>query len=466
MGLIKAQNRDLTGACELLTKSLKFYKRNTDARNLLGLVYFEMGEAVQAFAQWLISASLDPTDNPAENYINRLQKNQNKLSVINQSIKKFNLALKSAKSGDDDIAIIQLKKILNTNPNLVKGHLLLALLYMKKGAYERAKKPVKRALKIDACNPIARSYEKEIQAVMSGVNQQGNRVNSDPESRETYYVDHASEQINKEIKNGYDIILPEKREKFVYSNSRLFTMINIGAGLLMGAVIAFFLMMPAKEKSINEKHNKEMLKLNTRIDSLNNTNADLQNQVASLTAERDNLSAQVTGLDAEGGSVMSDYDNLINAMNFYNGGDYVSAAVSLKNIVNTSRSPVFQNLYQTIQPTAFQETAKAYYNNAMAENIDSGSIEVYERIIANVKEMFNYEYTAADYVNACERIADAYERRYDAALATDINTAAAYKADALTALSDLINNVLAPNAGIDTKAIENIQNHINSISAK
>ena len=54
-GLEKAQIRDLTGAVEDLKQSLVLYKRNTQARNLLGLVYFEMGETVSAMAEWVLS---------------------------------------------------------------------------------------------------------------------------------------------------------------------------------------------------------------------------------------------------------------------------------------------------------------------------------------------------------------------------------------------------------------------------
>ena len=46
MGLEKAKVRDLSGAVVILKKSLQFNKKNTDARNLLGLVYYEMGETV------------------------------------------------------------------------------------------------------------------------------------------------------------------------------------------------------------------------------------------------------------------------------------------------------------------------------------------------------------------------------------------------------------------------------------
>ena len=45
-GLEKAGVRDLTGAINSLRQSLKFNKNNIEARNLLGLVYFETGEVL------------------------------------------------------------------------------------------------------------------------------------------------------------------------------------------------------------------------------------------------------------------------------------------------------------------------------------------------------------------------------------------------------------------------------------
>ena len=55
--LAKASVRDLSGAIESLKTSLKFNKLNIDARNLLGLIYFEMGEVVEALTEWVISKS-------------------------------------------------------------------------------------------------------------------------------------------------------------------------------------------------------------------------------------------------------------------------------------------------------------------------------------------------------------------------------------------------------------------------
>ena len=43
LGLSRAKVRDLSGAVESLKTSIFINKRNIDARNLLGLVYCEMG---------------------------------------------------------------------------------------------------------------------------------------------------------------------------------------------------------------------------------------------------------------------------------------------------------------------------------------------------------------------------------------------------------------------------------------
>lgn len=58
-GLKKANIRDLSGAAQSLRISLRYYKANIPARNLLGLVYFEMGEVVDALSEWVISRAFN-----------------------------------------------------------------------------------------------------------------------------------------------------------------------------------------------------------------------------------------------------------------------------------------------------------------------------------------------------------------------------------------------------------------------
>ena len=60
LGLERAKLRDLSGAAELLKKALHYDKYQREARNLLGLIFFEMGEVADALVQWVISMNLLP----------------------------------------------------------------------------------------------------------------------------------------------------------------------------------------------------------------------------------------------------------------------------------------------------------------------------------------------------------------------------------------------------------------------
>lgn len=89
--------------------SLRYSKLNIDARNLLGLVYYESGQVVEALMEWVISSNYQAEENPAVRYLKLVQGNQNKLSAYDQAAKKYNLTLHYVKQKQDDLALIQLK---------------------------------------------------------------------------------------------------------------------------------------------------------------------------------------------------------------------------------------------------------------------------------------------------------------------------------------------------------------------
>ena len=140
LGLSKAKVRDLSGAVESLKMSITINKKNIDARNLLGLVYCEMGDVVEALSEWVISKNIQPDNNCAEDYITDIQSNQNKFELVTSTIKKYNLSLRYAKEGNTDMAQIQLKKVVSQNPRLLKAQQLLALIYIKEKEYSKARK--------------------------------------------------------------------------------------------------------------------------------------------------------------------------------------------------------------------------------------------------------------------------------------------------------------------------------------
>ena len=101
---------------------------------------------VSALSEWVISKNLNVPDNVADVYIAKLQSNKNKLDTINQTIRKYNQALLYCRQDNEDMAMIQLKKVLAQNPKFIKAYHLLALLYLKRQDYEKARKLLKRWL--------------------------------------------------------------------------------------------------------------------------------------------------------------------------------------------------------------------------------------------------------------------------------------------------------------------------------
>ena len=90
LGLEKAKIRDLSGAAQCLKKSLHFSKYQTDARNLLGLIYYENGEVADALVQWVISLNLQPENNLADHYLDEIQRKPGQLEAESQNVKTFN----------------------------------------------------------------------------------------------------------------------------------------------------------------------------------------------------------------------------------------------------------------------------------------------------------------------------------------------------------------------------------------
>ena len=56
-----------------LRRCLELNKLNTNARNLLGLVYYEMGETVAALSEWVISKHFQPKNNDADSTLKKVQ---------------------------------------------------------------------------------------------------------------------------------------------------------------------------------------------------------------------------------------------------------------------------------------------------------------------------------------------------------------------------------------------------------
>ena len=353
-GLEKAGVRDLTGAINSLRQSLKFNKNNIEARNLLGLVYFEMGEVVAALSEWVISKNLRPEKNVADDYIERLQSNAARLDSINQTIKKYNQALTYCYQDSKDLAVIQLKKVLSLNPRFVRAHQLLALLYMDSEQWERAERELRKCVDIDRNNTQTLRYLKEVELMLvpdESVKQGGKRKKEDA-------VRYVSD--NEMIIQPLNVKEPK--------NSGVSTLINIGIGLVIGIAVAYWLMVPAAQSNAKAEAQKTITEISSQSDAKTA-------RIQELEGERDKLQSQIAELEADvegfvgNGGTMQTFDSLLTAASDYlKNGDNVATAADLENIAQSvnleETSEGFQTLYQTLLGVIGPELAATYYNEA------------------------------------------------------------------------------------------------------
>ncbi len=352
-GLTRAKVRDLSGAIISLRKSLDLNKLNTNARNLLGLIYYEMGETVAALSEWVISKHYQPLNNDADEYINKVQSNPTRLDTFNQAIKRYNTALGFAKQGSDDLAIIQLKKVVTLNPHFIRAFHLLALLYMKAGEYDKAKKFLIRAARIDVSNTKTLRYLQELEAP----------VQRDLEANPEAELSKSNTKTNS--------IVPISSYKEDKPNVMLF--VNLVIGVIIGLAVSAFLIIPTVKKNMKNEENQGYT---------NNASASAQleakdNEISNLEGDIEDLNNKIKQLQTQiDNTVIPDdlitaYESLFTITQNYfleldkgeRERDFTAIANSLASLdFNQLESNQAKLIYNRIKDNTYPQVADAYHD--------------------------------------------------------------------------------------------------------
>lgn len=331
-GLEKASIRDLSGAVNCLKQSLTFNKRNIQARNLLGLVYFETGEVVAALSEWVISKNLQPTRNIANEYINRLQANSNKLDAINETIRKYNNALALCRDGHEDMAAIQLRKILTQNSKLIKGYHLLALIYMKNHDWGKARRILRKAVRIDKTNTTTLRFLREVDertGVTTRLDQQ----------KKGLFGKKAKESYGDEVARNAAVQSAAYKE-----NSRISLFVTLMVGVAAGAAAFWLLAVPAIKQGIYREANQQIVQYS---ESLASQGAELT-RVQGQAKESGDVAEEVTlQLDSEQKKSTS-YQALLNAYVAYKQNEYDAAALEIQKVYEDQIGDDVKGIYNTI----------------------------------------------------------------------------------------------------------------------
>ena len=322
IGYDRASARDLSGAIESLLQALRYNKRNVPARNLLGLIYYEMGEAVQAMSEWVMSINYQQENNLATKYLKELKKDPARLESVDQLARKFNMAIQYAHSEDYDLSILQLKSALSDNPHFVKGYLLLALLYIGTDNYEKARVTLRRVLKIDKANSLAVHYLREMGDTEENIiemrkqNVDNDGLLDDDYLEEIVVTEDGRAPKKIEKKNLFQEIKAKKDTSVVRTGQ--FGQVSLAKysglymllGLVFGVLLFSFFILPGQKKKLRVE-NEQLIK--TYSEELAGKNSTIN----SLSAEVDSLTKQIDTLQhgaAQGETDLPDYSNVVSGM--------------------------------------------------------------------------------------------------------------------------------------------------------
>lgn len=322
-GLEKARIRDLSGALFDLTRSLEYDKNNTRARNLLGLVYFEMGEVVDAISHWVISKDYQPLDNIAEKYIEEVQGNQKEYEEMGLAIKKYNQSIEAAKNDGEDMAIIQLKSAIKSNPRHIRSYQLLTLLLIKEGEFSKANKVIKKGLQIDKGNTLLLEYALEIKGKMGR-----------PLSKQSALLEKTIEKAKE------DVIVPKYKEDSGFKK----VVVSVGATLIVCLLAYFFLIRPSTQSEIASIKNQNQIIYNEKAE-------DKDIEIQALTEELNEYKANAEEIDKYTGEdgIIANYERLIEAINYYFNEDYSNMAASYAQITpDVVTSDTFKSAYNKL----------------------------------------------------------------------------------------------------------------------
>lgn len=340
-GLEQAQVRDLSGAIVSLKKSLKYNKYNTKARNLLGLVYFELGETVLALSEWVISKNLEPDNPMADRYLDEMQNTPGMLDKLNQTTKKYNQALLYCKQGSRDLATIQLRKVLSLNPKFVAGHQLLALLYIQDGKYNEARKELNIANKIDVRNTTTLRYSREVRDKLKEQNQKRKKPKKD---------DVVSFQDGNDT-----IVMPNSSFRDMIDSTRT-SVVNILVGLVLGLLICFFLVIPTIRQRASESAAASLVDTNEELTNSASNVSSLKKKVEELNQELEKYTGKA---DAVGS-----YEKLMEAKEFFDANNLDKAGETLNSVNRDLLSARGQAMYDVIHAAVYAKILEETYNTA------------------------------------------------------------------------------------------------------
>ncbi len=332
--LLQTRDGRYTEAMHSLRKSVAFRKECTDAQNLLGLVYHRIGRQTEAVICWQYSLSLDNSrNNQAYKLLRSVAESKDETAKLD-SIKNYNMALSYFKQGNTDMAVMTLKKAIESNKYFVDAHNLMALCRMQRQENAEALRSINRVLKMDKDNETALMYMRELRPERFKEFEQ-----VEPDTKE--YGKKTAKLINA-----------------VYSaGNKLFSFLF---GMAVCAIIAGVLVLPAITSEYKAAYKDSELKYSIDIANREEQLANADKTIAELRTENENLSSRLYTTGEQ--ELQKRLKTLNEIQSQYSSGNVTQAADSLLSLGITGFSASATEQYNSLRQKLLPEAAKKNYD--------------------------------------------------------------------------------------------------------
>lgn len=353
-----AEEMDLSGAAANLEQSLLFDKNNVQARNLLGLISYETGRIGDALKHWIISASIQPEENPATGYMDYLQKNAREMDKCNDAVRMYNQAIAYLRQGSDDLAIIQLKKAIDNNPHFLDAYNLMTLCCIEDKNLKRANHFNEIVLKRDVRNPLALHYAAllgHVSPAARKAEKKAEKGNSVISVKKTDSNPPLPRYKRKEKTNG----VLEKRDFLAFL-----------AGLVAAAVVILVLIVPA----LNESKDTKIKELETQVENYAGETKMTPEEVLEMRTELKKLQEENKLLRSEENK-QANLELLQTAVAQMTDNDFEACVATLDSIDTVSFSEEDMAKYNSVKTTAYPKAADAYYTKGKSYFLNNSFTE-------------------------------------------------------------------------------------------
>lgn len=332
-----AKQRELTKAVPLLKKAIALNAYHIEAKNLLGLIYFEMGSVGEALKLWILSQSLKKEGNEAQRYIEMIQKDLKKFERYKEAAELYNKSLTYLKQKNEDMAVIRLKKAVKLNENFIEAKNLLALAYIYQKQFYKAMEQLNDTLKIDKVNTKALYYL--------------NLIHREETVIETPLLNNPNEPLisyrpQKVINRGH--ILKSAVIYFVF-------------GALCMLAVQVTIIVPSKTESL-EKQIYDLSSIKAESEKqFEMTRKETDAKILVLEEEIKVLKVQNEDLQKNNNKI-NQQNRLAQARSLASEQEWVQAAEQLYNISTAEFSAEDLKTYESLKPQVLEKAAQRLYD--------------------------------------------------------------------------------------------------------